>query len=172
MSSQNTHRWVDQLEYLTQSYNSSYHSSIKQTPRSVTDADEYKIWKLLYEKENISNPPNPFKFELNDTVRISVMKGSFQRAFDDSWSREYFIIADRSIKDVSSLYVLKDIQNEIISGKFYENELQKVDVSDPDHSYIIEKILKKKGGKMLVKWLGWDHKFASWIRNSEMKSFQ
>ena len=171
MQSQNTHRWIDKLEYLINSYNSSYHNTIKQSPSSVTKDDEYRIWKLLYEQNNLPKPVYGFRFKLHDTVRICVIKSSFQRVFDDLWSREYFIIADRMNKDRTPVYILKDIKNELIKGKFYENELQKIDVTNADQSYIIEKVIQKKNGKSLVKWLGWESKFSSWIPNSELESF-
>ena len=152
MKAHNTHRWIDKLDELFNSYNTTYHSTIKQSPYSITKNDEYKIWKLLHEKDNLKKTPQPFSFEVHDTVRICVIKSTFQRVFDDSWSREYFIIADKIAKDITPVYILKDIQNEVIQGKFYQNELQKIDVTDPDQTYIIEKILKKNKVKSLVKW--------------------
>ena len=54
---------------------------------------------------------------------------------------------------------------------FYSEELQKVHKSDD--IYTIEKILaeKKENGKVkvLVKWLGPDKKFNSWIPKSELR---
>ena len=47
MVSKNTHKWIDQLEKITNSYNNTYHSSIKQSPASVKPSNEYKIWKEL-----------------------------------------------------------------------------------------------------------------------------
>ena len=54
---------------------------------------------------------------------------------------------------------------------FYAEELQKVHKSDD--IYKIEKILaeKKENGtvKVLVKWLGYDKKFNSWVHRSELR---
>ena len=56
-------------------------------------------------------------------------------------------------------------------GVFYAEELQKVQKSDD--IYKIEKILaeKKENGKVkvLVKWLGYDKKFNSWLPKSELR---
>ena len=53
---------------------------------------------------------------------------------------------------------------------FYAEELQKIQKSD--NIYKIEKILaeKKENGKVkvLVKWLGYDKKFNSWLPKSEL----
>ena len=59
----------------------------------------------------------------------------------------------------------------IIEGVFYAEELQKVHKSDD--IYKIEKILtekkKNKKVKVLVKWLGHDKKFNSWLPESELR---
>lgn len=52
-----------------------------------------------------------------------------------------------------------------ISGGFYEEELQKT--SNPD-IYLVEKVLRRKGNKMYVKWLGLDRKHNSWIENADV----
>lgn len=48
------------------------------------------------------------------------------------------------------MHMLKDDQNEAIAGRFCEHELAKVKNSD---NYFVEKILKKRGNKLFVKWL-------------------
>ena len=44
-------------------------------------------------------------------------------------------------------------------GSFYDKELQKTDQKE----FRIEKVIKKKRDKMLVKWKGYDNSFNSWI---------
>lgn len=171
MLAQNTHKWVDQLQKATKSYNQSYHSSIKQSPASVKASDEYKIWKQLYESERYDKIKTDFRFNIHDTVRISIVRHPFMRAFDESWTREYFFIAERKMLDINPIYILKDLQNELLNGNFQENELQRVIVDD-NQTYLIEKILRKKGDKVLVKWLGWPKKYSSWLRKSEIDHLQ
>ena len=174
MVSKNTHRWVDGIFNIVKTYNLSFHKSIKQSPASVKEVDEYKIWKELYYKKNSIHSELNFKFKFNihDTVRISNIKAPFERNFDEKWTREYFIISDRFYKENVPVYVLKDIQNDAVEGVFYNNELQKIDVSDSDDTYIIDKILKKSKGKSLILWLGWPKKFATWLRNTEIQNLQ
>ena len=50
------------------------------------------------------------------------------------------------------MYELEDHEGEPIIGKFYEEELSAV--NKKDNMYRIEKVLKKKKGMALVKWLG------------------
>ncbi|XP_043481312.1 uncharacterized protein LOC122510606 [Leptopilina heterotoma] len=51
------------------------------------------------------------------------------------------------------------VRNQPISGGFYEEELLKVKYSD---IYLVEKILKTRGNKVLVKWLGFDNSHNTW----------
>ncbi|KAM0733643.1 hypothetical protein ACS0PU_013192 [Formica fusca] len=48
----------------------------------------------------------------------------------------------------------------ITAGGVYEHELSRV--SDPD-VYLVEKVLRQKGDKIYVKWLGMDESHNSWI---------
>ena len=96
MLENNTHRWIDQLENFIQSYNNSYHSSIKMIPSDYTDDKEFQVWKTLYEWNKKGKPKLAFKFDLNEKVRISLSKEQFAREFDEKWSREYFFIAEKT----------------------------------------------------------------------------
>ena len=58
-------------------------------------------------------------------------------------------------------YQLKDMNDEIIKGQFYTNELQLT--KNTTGEYIIEKILKTNKNKIFVKWRGYDSSFNSWI---------
>ena len=46
-----------------------------------------------------------------------------------------------------------------ISGSLYEKELQKTNQEE----FRKEKVLKRKGDKLYVKWKGYDNRFNSWI---------
>ena len=48
--------------------------------------------------------------------------------------------------------MINDLNGEEITGSFYEKELQK---TSPE-KYRIEKVLKRKGDKLCVKWKGYD----------------
>ena len=60
---------------------------------------------------------------------------------------------------VSWSYVVNDLNGEEISGTFYENELQKTNQKE----FRIEKVIKRKGDKLHIKWKGFDNSFNSWI---------
>ena len=49
-------------------------------------------------------------------------------------------------------------------GIFYEKKLQKTSQEE----FRIEKIIKRKGDKMYVKWKGYDNSFNSWIDKKDL----
>ena len=100
-------------------------------------------------------------------MRISRISNSpFRKNFDQNWSEEIFRIAAHDNKESPPMYVLKDMKDEKIEGKFYHDELQDVGDTLPE-IYRIEKIIRTKGkGKYkqyLVKWYGYDDSFNKWI---------
>ena len=69
-----------------------------------------------------------------------------------NWSKEVFVIS--KIKNtVPWTYVINDLNGEEIVGTSYERELQKTDQLE----LRIEKVIKRKGNKLFVKWKGYDN---------------
>ena len=80
-----------------------------------------------------------------------------------NWSEEVFIIC--KIKNtVPWAYVINDHNGEEIIGTFYEKELQKTNPKE----IRIEKVLKRKGDKLDVKWKGYNNSFNSWIDKKDL----
>ena len=114
----------------------------------------------------------PFKFKLNDKVRISHLRRLFQREYDQKWTGEIFKVSGRYRSQGLPVYKLKDFAGEPILGTFYAQELQKVRTDD-NSIWKIDKILqerKRKGTvEVLVSWHQWPAKFNSWIKKSVVK---
>ena len=60
---------------------------------------------------------------------------------------------------VSWTYVLSDLNGEEIVGRFCEKELQKTN----ENEFRVEKVIKRKGNNLYVKWKGYNNSFNSWI---------
>ena len=113
-----------------------------------------------FEKEVNNEDP---KFKVGDYVRISKYKNIFAKGYIPNWSEEIFIIS--KIKyTVPWTYVINQLNFEEIIGTFYEKELQKTDQKE----FRIEKILKKKGDTLYVKWKGYNNSFNSWIDKKDL----
>ena len=61
-------------------------------------------------------------------------------------------------------YVINDLNGEEIIGTFYEKEFQKTNQEE----LRIEKVIKRKGDKLYVKWKGYDNLFNSWIDKKDL----
>ena len=59
---------------------------------------------------------------------------------------------------------INDLNGEEITGTFYEKELQ----STNQQKFRIEKVTKRKGDKLYVKWEGYDNSFHSWIDKKDI----
>ena len=103
------------------------------------------------------------KFKVSDHVRISKYKNIFTKGYTPNWSEEVFVI--KEIKNtVPWTYVINDLNNGKIIGTLYKNELQKTNQQE----FRIEKVIKKKGDKLYVKWKGYDSSFNSWIDKKDL----
>ena len=67
-----------------------------------------------------------------------------------------------------TICIIKDYNNEIMEGSFYENELQKTH----QDFYRIDKVIKKdyKIKLALVSWKGYPKEFNSWIPLDDVKN--
>ena len=61
-------------------------------------------------------------------------------------------------------YVVGDLNGEEINRSFYQKELQKTSQEE----FRIEKVLKRKGDKLYVKWKGYDNHCNSWIDKKDL----
>ena len=61
-------------------------------------------------------------------------------------------------------YAISDLNGEEITGRFYEKELQKTSQNESR----IEKVLKRKGDKLYIKWKGYNSSFNSWINKEDL----
>ena len=168
-TSKNTLVYIDILQDIVHGYNNSYHRSIAQSPASVSLLNVGQVRRKLY-GNSWAKPIRELKFKLGDQVHISNSRRTFKKGYLPLWTQEIFTVT-KIIPRVPPVYRLRDYTDDEIDGVFYAEELQKVQKSDD--VYKIEKILaqKKENGKVkvLVKWLGYDKKFNSWIPKSELQ---
>ena len=155
MTSISKNVYIDQLDDIVKEYNNAYHTSIKMKPVNVKDNKYIDFKKEVDDK-------NP-EFRVGDHVRISKYKNIFTKGYMPNWSEEIFII--KKIKNtVPWTYVINDLNGEEIIGTFYEKELQKTNQQE----FRIEKVIKRKGDRLYVKWKGYDNSFNSWIDKKDI----
>ena len=155
MTSVSKNVYIDKLGNIVDQYNNTYHKTIKMKPVDVKD-NTY----IGFKKEVNNKDP---KFKVGDHVRISKYKNMFAKGYTPNWSAEVFVIS--KIKNtVPWTYDTNDLNGEEITGTFYEKELQTTNQKE----FRIEKVIKRIGDKLYVKWKRYDNSFNSWIDKKDL----
>ena len=162
-SNQGNYKWYTILPEIVHNYNTKKHRTTGFKPVDVNKTNEKLILlEAFTHKKTIDSKQN--KFKLNDFVRISKHREAFYKGYTPNWSTEIFQIRKVQLTNPTT-YLLKDYKNDDIKGGFYEEEMQKV---KHPNVFLVEKILRKKGNKVFVKWLGFDKSHNSWILKKDV----
>ena len=156
----NTLRYVDVLQPLIHTYNHTYHRSIGMAPHQVTPKTVPDVWERLYGARLEQTTPPP-KCRVGDRVRLNKKHRPFKKGYLPGWTEEVFIITHVRRHPIVT-YRLSEWDGTPIKGTFYEPDVQKVQVTD-DSLFRVEKVLKRQGRRVLVRWKGWPAKYDSWI---------
>ena len=174
-----SYRYLEQLQSLKDSYNSTSHKSLPNhmSPSEVSKENEAIVWEYIYNKPKKHNKKSSmnkliqFKYSKGDLVRLVYNSYTFQRDYQQKWTSEVFKISEQSIRQYLPVYKVVDFAGDHIEGSFYEQELQKV-YKNEDALWIIEAIIRKRkrNGKeeYLVKFEGWPDKFNSWVKKDNI----
>ena len=145
--------YIHKLDDIVGEYNT-YHRTIKMKPVDVKDNTYIDFKKEVNNRDPI--------FKVGDHVRSSKYKNIFAKGCTPNWS-EVFIVS--KIKNtVPWRDVINDLNVGEIIGTFYEKELQKSNQKE----FRIEKVIRRKGDKLYVKWKGYDNSFNSWIDKKDL----
>ena len=142
--------YIDKLHDIVNEYSNTYHITIKMKLVDVKD-NTY----IYYIKEYNDKDP---KLQVGDHVRISKYKNFFANGYTPNCSEEVFVIK-RVENTVPWTYITNYLNGEEIIETFYEKDLQKTNQKD----FRIEKVIKKKGNKLYVKWKSHEKSFSSCI---------
>lgn len=162
-SLQGTYKWINILQDIVQKYNNTRHSTHRLKPSQVNSKNEKKILQTAYSHLKTIDPKRA-KFKIKDYVRLSKYRQAFSKGYTPNWGNEVFQIRKLNRTNPTT-YLLKDQINEVVQGAFYTEELQK---TKHPHVYLVEKVLKRKGNKLFVKWLGLPKSHNSWINKKEV----
>ena len=155
MTSISKNVYIDKLDDIVDEYNNTYHSTIKLKPIAVKDNTYINTSKEINNKDPI--------FKVVDFVRISKYKNIFAKGYMLNWSEEEFVI--KKVKNtIPWTYIINDLNDEEIIGTYYEKELQKANQEE----FRIEKVIRREGNKLYVKWKGYDNSFNSWIDKASL----
>ena len=130
--------YFDVLDDIVNKYNNTVHRTIKTRPIDVTSILMLNTVKILIKKIPnlklviVSEYQNTKTFLLKDIPKIGLQK--------------FLTLAKLKIQ----FHVISNLNGEKIDGTFNENELQKANKKE----FRIEKIIKREGNKLYLKWKG------------------
>ena len=157
-----TYKWVDALPRLVSDYNARKHRTIGMRPVDVTPAIAERLVDTVYNNE--INVAGPARFKVGDMVRVSKYKTIFEKGYTPNWTTEVFKIV-KVQRTNPATYLLEDYRGKPVEGAFYEQELH---LAAHPEVFLVEKILRKKGDKVYVKWLGFDVSHNLWINKNDV----
>lgn len=164
------YRWVDILQTLIKTYNSTKHRTIGMAPISVNMGNSEQVFLKIHNKK----PPSQSgkRFEIGDYVRLSRLKNTFEKGYTQVWSDEVFRV-HKIKKGHPDQYSIIDLHGSEIVGSVYHDELQKINYQgDNKEIFPIDRVLEEKGQKVKVRWKGYGPQFDSWIRKAELKKIR
>ena len=165
MTEKSTTYYLPIIKEFLDEYNTTKRRATGETPENLYfkngDSKEKKVVK--------DNLPLP-KFKVGDYVRLSKVKGIFEKGYTSRYTYEVFKVESVDDADYPYLYQLTDLMDEKIEGKAYEKEMVKTEVP---FFKVIDKVVKRKteNGKkyVMVSYVGYPSKFDEWITETEFK---
>jgi hypothetical protein len=129
-------------------------------PADVNKSNKDQVWITLY---------GYGLGDIGNTVRISKYKNIFTKGYEANFTEEIFKIV-KVFRGDPNMYEMESHDGEPIIGNFYEEELSVLCTHRPFCPR--EKILRRRKGMVLVKWLGYDSKHNSWIPEKNIKDIK
>lgn len=139
------------LDNVLESYNNSYHRSIKTSPNLVTLKNEETVFKNLYSSIFSKDNPLIIKYKVGSYVRKAITKKLFEKGYTPNWSKEIYIITNVIPKNPVKYKIRPtEIHQKKIDKnlELYEQELQ--EVSFEEYPYNTYEILDENREKILV----------------------
>lgn len=161
------------------------HRTIRMKPNEVNSHNEQELRDTVYNYNQLASSASTLAssavviangrelklqkrkamFKVGDYVRLSKYRTTFERGYTPNWTTEIFTIRKIQYNTDPITYLLNDYQNNQIKGSVYAEELQRV---KHPNVYLVEKILRRRDGKVYVKWLGFGSEHNSWIPENDI----
>lgn len=170
-----TNRYIDVIQQIFETYNKTFHSSIKMAPIEVNEENVSVVLKNLYshlwDHDVVPlHTKNNFELKVGDKVRISTGNKPFSKGYKGFWSTEIFVIEKVKTYFPYKQFKLKNSNDEELKGLFYEKQLQLA--SPKSQKYLDVNILKRKSVKgkkwVLVNWKNENPSIKRWIPESKL----
>ena len=166
--------WIDILWKITETYNQNYHRVIKMTPEEAQELpNAIKLSEQAHLKMS-SVKKETATLRKGDIVRLNLNLGYLAKKYEQSWSRALYRVVSEAHYTTGGprpMYNVSELNGNLIQGRFYQEELLKVDKETflDEYDFPIEKVVEKGRKESKVKWLGYPTTYNSWVKNSAIK---
>ena len=133
-------------------------------PQNVTYPNEAMVWNRLYGKTIKKIRP---RFKKGDRVRLNEKHRTFKKSYLPGWTEEVFLV-DSVYDTPVPTFRIKEWNGNPIRGTFYNEDLQKVTVTD-EEVFRMDKIVKRQKDRVLVRWKGWPATYDKWVSKKDIK---
>ena len=121
-------RYTNILDKIIEKYNDSIHVSLNQNKPKDIYYGKVKISRIFKYKKYFEFQPFYKKgmiLKEGQKVRVSQLKSRFEKESTFKWSKEIFKIKRVRLTDPVT-YIISDMNNDVLSGVFYREELLKI----------------------------------------------
>ena len=169
MTTTGSRSYVKSLDEILQTYNTRPHSMLgNHSPlfaeRNPTNAYIATKNQEYLDSKKTKKPRIP-KYKVGMKVRVKRVGDAFWRGYDGSFNEEVYVITGVKTRLDVPMFKLATLENEELLGHYYAHELSRV---RGDPLYTIEKILRKRGKRSLVKFVG--IKKPKWIATANIEN--
>ena len=124
------------------------------------------------QKANVAREPAHLK--KGDIVRLNLNLGPLAKKYEQAWSRALYRVtsdARYSAGGPRPMYEISELNRTPIKGRFYPEEVLKVDKKTflDEYDFPIEIVVEPGRKQSKVKWLGYSNEHNSWVKNSIIK---
>ena len=163
--------WSSFIDQAMTIYLNRKHSTIGMSPLEAEEIENHitvrKNLLQYFHKRGLKK--KKAKFSVDDTVRIWSKRRTFQRGYDETYTREYFTIYDVKTNLPVPRYLLKDSAGENITGSFFEDELVKFVPSDTFEIEVLKERKRRGVTEFFVHYLGYPKTMDEWVTEKQLK---
>jgi transposase InsO family protein len=171
-----THRYIDHLEDIVESYQNTIHTSTNMRPVDITEKNSQAVYEKLYLPQQIAleNKPIKYAFEIGVRVHMAMDRSVFHKAYKETYFQEIFEISVR-MPTHPPRYKLIDLLKNEIKGTFYEQQLIKVPYDYTSDMQMIKRVMRYRKGasgkEALIRWEGYSPSYDTWLRVQDIVKY-
>lgn len=173
MTYRQTNKYLEVLQAMVDSYNNSFHHSIKMKPTDVTEKNESMLWQQLYlDRQKPSNTRKKHKYKIGQHVRVAIRKGPLGKGYTHNWSETVYTIRDALYRNCFPVYALSDLHGRPKQRMYYEQELQPIRISKEKQVHkIIQSRRKGKTTEYHVRWKNFGPEYDQWLTKEKLNKY-